>query len=328
MRWRFSAWFLASSVWVTAFVLTDTVCLAAAAPEAAPAAATWSGNYHRARPALADLTLSQTSVGAIKVSIVAGGAPTGPKGGGTAADCTVQAEGRPSGGTLVAMVVPFNANGMTVTAADLKAAPSHVKVQLSGGHLTVESDFSGCGLGATVDGEYVPGGRGAVLTPNTPVASTKSSDITRTGMGGLPANATIAAIHASFAGTSLVATPEKGMVRIEIVGSGIAFGVAQAAAPSASKPSWESLSPDTRVTFLETTSPRFVTGDGVHVGMTLSEASDRLGSAQIVHDGQTSWARFAEESRDYDYPLSYRITQGARPTIDAIRMGASPAPAK
>ena len=175
MRWRSSTWLWASSMLITVFVRADSAWSAApleVAPAAAPApSTTWSGNYHRVGPALADLTLVPTSGETVKVSIVAGGEP---RGGATAADCTVQAEGRPSGDTLDAMVTPFDANGMTVTAAELKAAPSRVKVQLKGGHLKVESNFDGCGLGATLDGDYVPGGKGAVLTPNSPVAdSTK-----------------------------------------------------------------------------------------------------------------------------------------------------------
>lgn len=325
MSTRSCAWFWVSSVLITVVVWSDSVCRADAPPNVALAKGAWVGNYHRTGPVQAYLTLSRSSTGAVTVSIVARGNPS-PIGTMVATDCTVKAEGRPSDGTLAAMVVPLEANEVSVTAESLKDSPAHVKVQLDAGHLKVVSDYSGCGVGATLDGDYVPGGRGAILRPNRPLPVVTKFDITRAGFGSVAANATVAAVHATFAGAVLRAKPENDMVRIEIVGSGIAFGVPQAAAPSASKLSWDNLNPDTHMTFLETTSPRFSTAEGVRVGMTLSAVSQVLGLPKVVHEGPVSWAHFPLDPPQY--PVLYRLTKEPNPKIAAIRKRVVPIPEK
>lgn len=110
-----------------------------------------AGRYSALGPAHATLEISEAADGHWQLALRGGALPDG---GATAADCELQARGALETGRIDATVVPFEGLLMSVTEADLAAAPSRVTVTLDGARASVDADTGLCPMGTTFDGDY------------------------------------------------------------------------------------------------------------------------------------------------------------------------------
>lgn len=142
----------------------------AGAPEAAPAvapppafpaaapAADLAGRYEQEGPRTGVMTVAPAG-GEWRLSLRGGSDPS--DGAAVAADCELEVQGPLRDGRIIAPVVPFEGETVTVTARQLAANPATVTAEVTPGGLRVSTDYAGCGLGSDLSGLYRRAGSAA-----------------------------------------------------------------------------------------------------------------------------------------------------------------------
>lgn len=140
-------------------VLSLTAMLFCASHAWAQNSASYAGTYKRTKPALSDMTISQSGQEWL-LKLSGAGAPDGAA---TAGDCEIQAKGSIENNVLTAKIIPFTGALSSVTQANIDAnkyGTNVFKVKFSHNHATVtEQDVSFCGMGADLGGTYKKQGR-------------------------------------------------------------------------------------------------------------------------------------------------------------------------
>ncbi len=285
----------------------------AAAPRPPLTDAAWVGIYVRTAPAPATLRITSAPGGLLDVAIDAAGPDRGAA---SAADCNLRARGRPEGDRLEAPVSPGRAGDLLVSAADVQTHGWRVSLTRGAGDaVTMHAVYEACGVGADLDGTYARGAAPAAAPPPSsdapPALAGPRITITDQALGGVALGASPAEVRARFGGDKLRIGDDGAWTRFEVVGAGLAVGFdgegrelkdgSDSLSQAGRTVGWDALKPDLKVTFLETTSPDLVTGDGVKVGLPLARASDRLGPATVrrerVGGAVTEWAVFATDAQ-------------------------------
>jgi hypothetical protein len=111
-----------------------------------------SGTYQRAKPSQAQLQVVKKGLD-WKVALVGAGLPRGEA---TASDCEMVAAGTLNGNVLIAHVVPFKGENISVDDDDLANGDHEFVIQFdAAGAKVLKDDVSFCGLGSDLQGHYV-----------------------------------------------------------------------------------------------------------------------------------------------------------------------------